>query len=66
VETENVRQVREATLPLARGVRQSAQVSGVRERFLWKAIAEKRLVPLRVSGRVLIADKELRKFLGIE
>lgn len=50
---------------LAWGIRELARASSVSERFLWKAIAEKRLSPLRVAGRTLVADEEARRFLGL-
>jgi hypothetical protein len=57
------------TLPtserLAWGVRELARAASMSERFLWKAIADGRLVALRVAGRTLVADLEARKFLGL-
>jgi hypothetical protein len=50
---------------LAWGVRELARSASVSERFIWKAIADKRLVPLRVEGRTLISDAEARRFLGL-
>ncbi len=47
------------------GVRELARAAGLSERFLWKAIADRRLLASRVGGRTLVSDLEARKFLGL-
>jgi excisionase family DNA binding protein len=50
---------------LAWGLRDAAEACGVSVPYLRKKIASNEIRPTRAGRRVLIADRELRRFLGL-
>jgi len=50
---------------LTNTVKQAAARTGLSERSIWSAIAQKRLKSVRIGGRVLIPERALRLFLDL-
>lgn len=51
---------------LAWGLREAAEACSVSVPYLRKLIDDKKIRPLRVGKRVLIADSELKRWLGLD
>jgi excisionase family DNA binding protein len=52
--------------PLALGVPQAAEASGLSTRYLWDEIKAKRLKAIKKGRRVLVPVDALKKFLNVE
>lgn len=51
---------------LTNSVKQAAIRTGLSERSIWSAIAQRKLRAVRVGGRVLVPEEALRLFVGLK